>query len=391
MNAPPTPAGGSPLEGQLAIRLRTCDAEVTDVQIESTRQPGVSAVFQDKTVADALQMLPRLYSVCGVAQACAGVRACEQALGVSACEATEGLRNHLLTLETVREHLWLILLDWPVLLGETPQQMGMTDILALQRDYRQVVCSGANPFLPGVAVEAVDPARDLECLRMLGEILERSVFGVSPAQWLLFEEPETLRAWAAQGTTVAARMVHHVQGSGWQASGRCDSAPLEQQEAMSIGQSLQDDDFLRQPDVSGKCRETTAFTRTASPLLQHLQELHGKALLPRLVARLTEMAQLSQAIARPSAAWPCGQFGSGDAGFSWVTAARGQLMHSVRLVGEYVGDYSILAPTEWNFHPRGVAAAGLARLKGDRAAIERQAKLVINAIDPCVGYELVIN
>jgi hypothetical protein len=56
-----------------------------------------------------------------------------------------------------------------------------------------------------------------------------------------------------------------------------------------------------------------------------------------------------------------------------------------------IGRYQILAPTEWNFHPEGVLAKGLNQLQADSVELlKQQASLLINAIDPCVGYALQI-
>jgi len=64
-------------------------------------------------------------------------------------------------------------------------------------------------------------------------------------------------------------------------------------------------------------------------------------------------------------------------------------MHMVRLEGEVVRDYRILAPTEWNFHPQGPAAQALARLEAaNETDLKAQAELLIAAFDPCVGFEV---
>ncbi|OQX44500.1 MAG: hypothetical protein B0D85_06840, partial [Candidatus Sedimenticola endophacoides] len=78
-------------------------------------------------------------------------------------------------------------------------------------------------------------------------------------------------------------------------------------------------------------------------------------------------------------------------GIGHSIAARGQLLHRVKLNGERVAAYQILAPTEWNFHPRGVVARSLAGVAGTREQMEQQARLLINAIDLCVSYELSID
>jgi Ni,Fe-hydrogenase I large subunit len=72
-----------------------------------------------------------------------------------------------------------------------------------------------------------------------------------------------------------------------------------------------------------------------------------------------------------------------------VETARGRLIHYVRLDGDRVADLHVLAPTEWNFHPRGAAATGLERLSAATdEELQRKAALLIESIDPCVTYDL---
>ena len=67
------------------------------------------------------------------------------------------------------------------------------------------------------------------------------------------------------------------------------------------------------------------------------------------------------------------------------------LVHRLTLEDGRVADYRILAPTEWNFHPLGAAALGLASLPaGDEATLRRLAGLFITALDPCVAYDISI-
>jgi hypothetical protein len=60
------------------------------------------------------------------------------------------------------------------------------------------------------------------------------------------------------------------------------------------------------------------------------------------------------------------------------------------LEGGLIRDYRILAPTEWNFHPQGVVARGLATLSPstDERDLRRQAGLFVTLVDPCVDYLL---
>jgi coenzyme F420-reducing hydrogenase alpha subunit len=107
-----------------------------------------------------------------------------------------------------------------------------------------------------------------------------------------------------------------------------------------------------------------------------------------MTARLVELAVL------------LGQLGAGDAadadvvafaladgeGLAAVQTARGLLLHRARVRDGRVADYQIVAPTEWNFHPDGPLARGLAGMAADDGdTLARRARLAVQALDPCVG------
>ena len=70
------------IEARLKIELTVADGRVDEVSIESSRLVHASRVFHGKRIIESQQLLPVLFSVCAQAQACAGIRACEQALGI---------------------------------------------------------------------------------------------------------------------------------------------------------------------------------------------------------------------------------------------------------------------------------------------------------------------
>jgi coenzyme F420-reducing hydrogenase alpha subunit len=78
-------------------------------------------------------------------------------------------------------------------------------------------------------------------------------------------------------------------------------------------------------------------------------------------------------------------------GLSQIEAARGRLIHRVALRGRRVSRYQIVSPTAWNFHPVGPAAEGLRRVvNNDPEGVPNKAALLIEAIDPCVQYQLTV-
>jgi Ni,Fe-hydrogenase I large subunit len=106
--------------------------------------------------------------------------------------------------------------------------------------------------------------------------------------------------------------------------------------------------------------------------------------LPRLAARLVELAALLRE--ERSARVGSTAIRPGDA-IAWVETARGVLIHRATVEGERIARYQIVAPTEWNFHPRGALAVELEALRAtDRGTLDRRVDLLVQSLDPCVTY-----
>lgn len=233
------------LEGGLGIDLYHDGKRVRRVVIRSTRPFQAQQLLRGKSATTALSMLPLMYNVCAHAQALAGLQACRRALGRDSASDVIQAQRLLVDLESLREHLWRMSVDWPQLSGET--------------------------LSPQVGVLSRLTARIVEVVSLMQSL-------------------------------------------------RRDSEKLIRGEVDAVDQSV------------------------------------------------------SQSIGE---------------GIGQVEAARGRLLHWVRLENERIEDYRILAPTEWDFHPDGVAAAGLKSLVSDDETMLRlQARCWLDAIDPCVAYEV---
>jgi len=377
------------LEGKIAIALTLGDEEVEQVKIESRRILHIARVLHGRPMLGAVQMVPRIFSLCGTAQASAAAQACEQAAAIETAPEIAARRQALVDMETLREHLWRILLDWPAFYGAAAQREVMAGVMQLSVDYRNALAGISDPFVPGAAALGIDSVRAEAALTQLGELLQSAIFSLPVAEWLAIETREQLTQWAQQHHTVATRLLGKLLQQAWSASGACDVAALPPLSAQKLAQLMDDDAFIEQPQWQGECCETGSLPRNDTPLLRTLQRDVGNGLLSRFTARLTEVALLWQKLAT----------GAGETenvpplrlehtGIGQVAAARGQLVHRVELEDGKIRDYRILAPTEWNFHPQGVVAKALAGLRGDAYQIEQQARLLINAVDPCVAYEL---
>jgi len=82
---------------------------------------------------------------------------------------------------------------------------------------------------------------------------------------------------------------------------------------------------------------------------------------------------------------------TGVRGFSlgWVQTARGLLVHLANIQEGKISQYSIVAPTEWNFHPEGALSKTLIHSPFSSAELaEKTVKLAILALDPCIEFNL---
>ena len=357
------------IEGELTVRLECRGRVVRRVAVRSTRPFAAARVLCGRAPDDAIAMVPRLFSVCGRAQQAAAAGALAAARGATEAASVRAERARAVRLETIQEYLRRILVDWPRAMGHPPATGPVAIAFRL------------------VAAAARDAQDDLS------ELAGRHVYGVAPDAWLARIEGETIDAWAGQGRTLPAVLLAELLRSSptlgrsevrlMPAAGR---AALEQAvlPAMNAGSA-----FETAPVWDGVPVETGALARVhAHPVVAALRSRCGNAVPSRMSARLVELALLLG---------KCGSAADDDAeidaftldlgeGVAAVQTARGLLLHRARIVEERVAAYRIVAPTEWNFHPEGPLARGLAGMAADdEPALERRATLAVQALDPCVA------
>jgi coenzyme F420-reducing hydrogenase alpha subunit len=391
-------------EGRLCITLTRQDGRVGAVDIASTRPLQATRVFETKTPEAVLQLLPLLYSICAMAQAKAAQSACERALGISVPRGICLARELLVCLETAREHLWRILMDWPVLVDEERQAAVAAPLTRLLPEARNALFAEGRAFGFAVKLHAADWAlQDLAGL--LDGLLERTVFGCHARDWLAIREKAALDDWTGHSGGLAARVLRRLRDNGWETVGAVAPAFLPSLPDDWLAARLAGPDaaaFIARPDWEGLARETTPLARQLEvPLIRALLAHGGAGLLARMAALLVELAELPARVRALSVALREDLGGRAEApgdatpagvGLAQVEAARGRLVHRVEVERGSVRRYQILAPTEWNFHPDGAAARALLNLPAGEAALQRRlAAALINAVDPCIDYDLVVN
>ena len=312
--------------GCVRLRLTCADDRVSAVQISSER-PDVARALRGRTADQAVQLVSLLFALCGEAQARAAILALAAARG----EEYMPRLDQSVQREVLREHFWRWLLDLPPLLGEE----------ALQKEFIDAtkwVAEGRRDKLHKLLTSPRIAALRLR-LQQADELS-------SPPHRLL--------------PTLDAR------------------SSLAEWPRLTAG-------FSRLPDWRGIAAETGAIARQ-----QKRHERMTSLLSARWLARFDELLD-----------WAAGDdtVGAGGTvsaapvspgiGRSLVETARGLLMHEIVLDGEHVADYMIVAPTEWNFHPRGTLADHLlGQAAGNRDVLQQRVARAVSALDPCVRWEL---
>lgn len=363
------------IAGDLKLKLIVDAKRVAAVEIVSTR-PRAARLLVGKSASAALSLLPLLFTVCGGAQRLAGAVAVAAAQG-RAQPVTPAERLAVLS-EATQEHLWRLLLDWPQLLGQAQMQSEFSGW------FRRLALAGKSGCWPDWG----ETFADFIATEVLGMRLE-------PWQQLVSYAP------AGDGQCLAERL--------WKA---LPEAPLEdrgawlpQASAATFAQGLDgswDEVLERSPQWQGAPAETGPLARWRDhPALASALLRYGRGARPRLLARLMDLAQCARYIAGGAdGANGANAFAATtiDAcsvtpgvGVARVETARGTLLHRVRLEDERVAEYTLVAPTEWNFHPRGAFATLLVGTPAaDTESLRRHASALALALDPCVPYQIEI-
>ncbi len=380
-------SGNNP-EGIIGIELTTSDQRLS-VNINSERPLLASRIFEGKSVSKSLQLIPMLFSVCGQAQSVAAVRAVESAINQPADTLVEQRREILIVLEGVREHLWRILMDWPKTLGQNPEAA----VFAPLHQSLNKLIEIANPGKvfttnPGYAKSVANPVKEFKSL--WSDIKRISLS-------FLFSNPDfpPNSSFLPKNSEIG-QLLNRMIETGMAQIGNIALPALPDLPHDALEKHLLDDSssttFIAQPDWDGQCYETGPFARQKlHPLVQDATQQFGSGAYPRMVARIIEFLQF---VARIDA-WLAGaslfhcKQANVQQGLSQVEAVRGRLVHSISVEHDRIQRFRILAPTEWNFHNKGIVSQMLSSLKADNTELLlKQSALLVKLIDPCVGFKL---
>ncbi|HTP45358.1 MAG TPA: nickel-dependent hydrogenase large subunit [Casimicrobiaceae bacterium] len=375
------PVATMPLEGELRVRLSWNGSRVQEVTINATRPLAAAGLFAGKSPAWVVATVPMLFSICASAQGAAAGSAVAAAGGAD--DALRPMRELEVIIETIREHFWRLLIDWP-------QSMGREAVLAPMACVRRLAAA------PRAALTSMEVPARRELADALGTAAAESIYGMTPSEWLAIDDLSRLHAWTDLGVTLPAMLLGQLLKE-MPRLGTSDvplMPPISAQTLVDVvaPEMRLSPGFARAPTWNGTPVETGVLARMQSqPLLTAVAARCGNAVATRMVARLVELALLLEefaGVAAPTRRLEAFSLGGGE-GVAAVQTARGLLLHRARLRNGSVADYQIVAPTEWNFHPQGAFPRALLALEADDdASLEWKARLTAQALDPCVACRI---
>lgn len=387
------------IEGQIGIDLFPLANNTRTVEVLSSRPVLASNILVGKSPEQVLNLLPLMFNVCGIAQGRVAISAISQQLEIHSSIAQEKARDMLVLAETAREHLMRVFIDWPDLFQQPRSSEVFPYISGLVKQLSTSLFREGNAFSLDSRLQPDLPQLKV-MIAQLEQVLATHVFKLPAEEWLELKNIDDVDAWSHHNNGIAAHSVSTILDKGWDRQGGAHSQPLPELEPEQLLQHFDNDNadaFIRQPEWQGQQYETTTLSRYQSnALIRQLQQSHENTLITRWLARLVELASLPHKLRACLQAISNGNDSpmkpAYTHGIAQQEAARGRLIHRVEIQHNRVTRYQILAPTEWNFHPRGLIQQSLSNIQASSNDELRQvARLLINTIDPCVGYDLRIH
>ncbi|WP_315754987.1 MULTISPECIES: nickel-dependent hydrogenase large subunit [unclassified Bradyrhizobium] len=353
---------------RIDVTLSVADRRITGVDIQPRTRPPLGRLFAGKPAEMLLAALPRLFSLCAGAHQVALLSALEAARGEEATPSTRHRRIQTVLAERFAELMRGLLI---ASMADNRNAAPLTQRL-LQAVASLQMHSGADAPQQSRAATLSQIKTGMVALG-IGLPAEPVLPGTPLASMM-----DAARKAADDGGWRHMPAEHDIL------SAADDGAIVTQ--LIDVGSA-----FAEAPELDGRVPETGVWARYA----EHHQ-LASAGPVERLSAKIAEIAELFRWIetgdAEDQAADPhaVASYALGSRrGAAAVECARGRLHHAIELDAHgAVSRFEYLAPTEWNFHPRGPVVRSLTGV-ALRGTVDRQAiHTMVGSFDPCVGYHL---
>lgn len=385
------------IEGEIKIEVGGQQGQVNSVTITSSRPLHITKLFESKSIFSVSSLLNTLYQLCNTAHQFAYIRLLDES-GVIKLSQNEKLAYQLLLdLETIREHCFSIASKWRQESDESVD-IKIVNVLATIKEIVAALFPGAEPLsLKDKNLQGFSSIEELVAKLevQLGELL----IGDNEDAFSQFSDVGHFEMWLQNSDSRSATFLNYLKENKFDRIGKIDVKHMPDINLRNLDTLMQSPNFIKQPEYQGYVFETTPLSRQSQhSLIKQLTEIYGNSLFTRSVAQLLEVFELLKSVKHnyvnleaEAISYQFQYSGDESSTIVKVDAARGNLVHQMCMDQVNIKSYKILAPTEWNFHPQGVLAKMIQTLSyQDDEDLFNQIKLLVNAVDPCVGFSIEI-
>ncbi len=406
------------IEGEATLRFHKSGKRIDFVDILFTSQRGIEQILRGRAPEDALVINPRVCGICGHAHLMATVRALEDCYErIEISPKAQIIRELTLNLELIQNHYkWFYLTLLPLL--------GMRQNISLASEASRAISraiahlAGQYPHnayaIVGGVVCDPTPLEMMHVRNILKEgvhFFETHMVRADTKMLMKCEKVENLLS--KEGDLPA--LLHQVMQREWHMLGKSFDRFIVFgqsryfQRGKSIKTRVQPHIYERYIEIipnsnslaknvtyKNKYYEVGPLSRAMllkTPLIKDAHRRYGDSLFSRILARSCEIIQLLHHslalldeidLSQPSCIPPMQDIKTITAeGIGAVEAARGSLVHRVRLEEGKIAGYDIITPTQWNLSQGTRDAPGIAQQAMIGLDDEALAEFVFKTFDVC--------
>ena len=406
------------IEGEATLNFHFEDEKIEFVDISFLTTRGIENILKNRPALDALTITPRVCGICGHAHLQASVKALENCFdGLVITNKAKIIRELTLNFELIQNHFkWFYLTLLP-LLGEKQKIFHATTPATLMAK-AIAYFGGQYPHNSYAIIGGIvsDPTQIeiLQIKNLIEETLsffEKNIVIAESEKLLSCDHIETL----LEKDGDLPKTLHKIIENNWQDLGKSFDRFIVFgensyfQRGKSIATRVQpniDEKYLHLFDnidslaknvmYKDKYYEVGPLSRAMllkTPLIKASHRRHGDSLFSRIVARTCEIIQLLHHsltllkeidLSEVSCLYPetdlkkISGFGIGA-----VEAARGSLIHKVRLEEGMIKEYQIITPTQWNLSNGDRKIPGISQKAMIGLKDEKLAEFVFKTFDVC--------
>ncbi len=388
------------IEGEIKINITVRGKGIQSIAITSSRPLQITKIFAKKSIQAVSKTMNILYQLCNTAHRFAFLSLLKQSNVIELSKNEILAYQLLLDLETIKEHCFSIASKWS---GDNTIDTNVVSVLATIKQISTTLFTDCDPL--GINDKRLTSFDNIKALVLLLEQqLQIFLIGKRSSEVLsgvsIFANIDNFNQWLDIGTSSSAIFLRGLKENKLSDLGNVDAIYLSNLPTNEMSNMLNNPDFIKHPTDGNKPCETTPYSRQIDkPLIQQLTATNGSGLLSRSVAQLLEIFTLFDkvntdyiAIKSEDICYQVQYPMHSTNALNQLEAARGKLIHQVSIGSDCVNNYQILSPTQWNFHPKGILYAMIKSLNFEnKQDLSNKVKLLVDAIDPCVGYSIAVD